>query len=178
MKNDTIENNLHKISNQTNCPAPNHLCANIKKQLDTQADSPAKPKGHINIVIDLRINKYVAAAAIIISTIMFANLLNLHSDRTLYSETKIVLQSLLHKNSHHADFSDFKKLCEKLKAAGHQIEYLGDTADRSDPDSILMYTKLADGNFSVRFINLRTEIFTSQELIAHQTKLLQKKSNK
>ncbi len=176
MKKDIIENNLHKISGQTNCPAPNHLCDDIKKQLDTPA--AAKPKGHINIVIDLRINKYVAAAAIIISIIMFANLLNLHSGQTLYNETKIVLQSLLHKDSGHTDFSDFKKLCKKLKSAGHKIEYLGDTADLKNPDSILMYTKLEGDRYSVRFINLRTEIFTSKQLIAHQTRLLQSKSNR
>lgn len=176
------EEKLNKLLNQlaqaTTEPTRPGLAHDIKNQIP-QRLIPHKGIGNINIIIDLRISKFAAAAVIIITMVICANFFARKHTTTgsIYKEGKMLVKYLVGAGDANKDkvFSG-KAEYEKLLSRGKEVYFYGDIIDTQDSNSILIQWKLVDGNYRVIFANLRAETITPQQLIRLQAQMLQKKN--
>ncbi len=177
MDKEKLENLLRKMSDSAKeLPRP-ELCQEIKELIPVTL-------GHhrgldtINIIIDLRISRLAAAAAIIITVILCANFLGRSAspEDNLFQNSKVMLKYFLsgEKETPEDVFSNVSELYQQLVPKNKDVEYFGDSIKVGDSEVILMYWKLPDGTYKVIFGDLQAKTITADELIKLQAKVLKK----
>ncbi|MHC4483124.1 MAG: hypothetical protein ACYS9T_10705 [Planctomycetota bacterium] len=121
----------------------------------------------INIIVDLRVSKLVAAAVIIITMILLANLHGVYQDSKL-------LASYLLGGAGRSNVSAAKGRREYLVRQGKDVVFY-DGIDEKDSNSIWMHWKVSDGKYVVVFGDLREKEVSADELIKLQAWMLQEK---
>ena len=167
---------LNKLPVATTEPVRPGLADDIKHQIPQKLSPHRGGINTINIIIDFRINKLAAAAAIIITIIFCATFLG-GRDSTGGS----VLQDsmLLIKYLGDADASVIsagRSKYEHLLERGEDVVWYGDRLSPKDSNAVLMQRKLDDGMYEVMFIDGREKQVTTEELLQLLTRMLQKKA--
>lgn len=167
---------LNKLPVATTEPVRPGLADDIKHQIPQKLSPHRGGINTINIIIDFRINKLAAAAAIIITIIFCATFLG-GRDSTGGS----VLQDsmLLIKYLGAADASVIsagRSKYEHLLERGEDVVWYGDRLSPKDSNAVLMQRKLDDGMYEVMFIDGREKQVTTEELLQLLTRMLQKKA--
>jgi len=167
---------LNKLPVATTEPVRPGLAEDIKRQIPQKLSPHRGGINTINIIIDFRINKLAAAAAIIITIIFCATFLG-GRDSTGGS----VLQDsmLLIKYLGAADASVIsagRSKYEHLLERGEDVVWYGDRLSPKDSNAVLMQRKLDDGMYEVMFIDGREKQVTTEELLQLLTRMLQKKA--
>ena len=132
----------------------------------------------INIIIDLRISKLAAAAAIIITMVLCANFLGggISTNGSIYRDGKTLVKYFLGGSGiGGSEVSVYESKYEHLVQEGKDVVYYGDSVDPKDSNSALMQWKLPDGRYKVIFRDLREETVSAEELIKLQSRMLQKR---
>jgi hypothetical protein len=129
----------------------------------------------VNIIIDLRLSKSVAAVAIIIAMIL---LLNLFGDR--HSPMGGILQDgvLVVKywgKADKIDLSTARTKFEHLLQRGEEVVWYGESVDPKDNNAVLMHQKLDNGHYIVTFTDGHEKEVDSEELIRLMARLLREK---
>ncbi|MBA7477294.1 hypothetical protein ES707_12700 [subsurface metagenome] len=130
----------------------------------------------ISIIIDLRISKLAAAAAIIITMIVCVALLggrDPNSDGILQEIRYSLAADSAGRNQLVAGLSD---LYQRLLHQGKDVTYYDEYVGRNDRNAILMHWKLADGNYNVIFTDFRLKTVTAEQLIRLQAQMLNSKA--
>lgn len=179
MREEKLEKLLNELADATAEPVHPHLAEDIKHQIPQQLSPHRGGLDTVNIIVDLRISKLAAAAAIIITMILWANLLRSRSsaDEGIYQDGKLWIKYCL--GSIGADRSNVltaKSRYEHLAQMGKDIVYYGDSIDPQDSNAVLIQWKLSDGQYKVVFGDLREETVGAEELIKLQARMLQKKA--
>ncbi|MFZ0033867.1 MAG: hypothetical protein WAK60_02610 [Sedimentisphaerales bacterium] len=179
MSEEKLEKLLNELADATAGSAPSHLAEDIKHQIPNQLPHHRGGLDTINIIIDLRISKLAAAAAIIITMLLFANLFGGRSQvgDNIYQGGKLLIKYCL--GGIGADRSNVliaKSRYEYLIQTGKDVVYYGDSADPRDASAVLIQWKLPDGNYKVVFSNLREETVSAEDLIKLQAQMLEKKA--
>ena len=167
---------LNKLPDAMTEPVRPGLGEDIKRQIPHRLSPHRVGMDTINIIIDFRINKLAAAAAIIITIIFCATFLG-GRDSTGGS----VLQDsmLLIKYWGAADTSNIsagRSKYEHLLQRGEDVVWYGDRLNPKDSSAVLMHRKLTDGKYEVMFVNGGQKQVDADELIQLLTRMLQEKT--
>jgi hypothetical protein len=170
---------LNELADATAEPVHPYLAEDIKHQIPQQLSPHRGGMDTVNIIIDLRISKLAAAAAIIVTMILFANFFGGQSpaDGGIYQNGKLLIKYCL--GGIGADRSNVltaKSRYEYLAQRVKDVVYYGDSVDPQDSNAVLIQWKLSDGEYKVIFGDLREKTVSAEELIRLQARMLQKKA--
>jgi len=175
-KEEELKELLNKLPDVTTEPVPQDLGEDIKRQIPHRLSHHRVGMDTINIIIDFRINKLAAAAAIIITIIFCATFLG-GRDSAGGSVLQDSMQLIKYWGA--ADTSDIsagRTRYEHLLGRGEDVVWYGDRLDPKDSDAVLMQRKLADGKYEVMFVDGHEREVNAEELIQLLTRMLQKKT--
>jgi len=179
MAQENVEKLLNELADITAEPANAALAEQIKKQIPSSLAPQKKGLDTINIIIDLRISKLAAAAAIIIALFVLADFFSNRdsSDSGIYQDGKMLVRYLLGGKSagQNEALAGMSQLYERLVNQGKDVIYYGNNIDPQDSNALLMQWKLPDGKYQVTFADLRTKTVTAEELVELQAQMLQKR---
>lgn len=179
MREEKLGKLLNELADATAEPVHPYLAEDIKHQIPQQLSPHRGGMDTVNIIIDLRISKLAAAAAIIVTMILFANFFGGQSpaDGGIYQNGKLLIKYCL--GGIGADRSNVltaKSRYEYLAQRVKDVVYYGDSVDPQDSNAVLIQWKLSDGQYKVIFGDLREKTVSAEELIRLQARMLQKKA--
>jgi hypothetical protein len=179
VREEKLEKLLNELADATAEPVHPYLAEDIKHQIPQQLSPHKGGMDTVNIIIDLRISKLAAAAAIIVTMILFANFFGGQSpaDGGIYQNGKLLIKYCL--GGIGADRSNVltaKSRYEYFAQRVKDVVYYGDSVDPQDSNAVLIQWKLSDGQYKVIFGDLREKTVSAEELIRLQARMLQKKA--
>jgi len=133
----------------------------------------------VNIIIDLRVSRLAAAAAIILVVLVIGSCFGGRDavSRRMYEDGKLFLRYALSgddacKAQVLGNLSQFR---DDLEARGREVVYYGDTADVSSKYAIVMHWKLSDDKYGVILGDLSARTVSTKTLITLQNHMLLEK---
>jgi hypothetical protein len=180
MNEEKVEKLLNELADATAGPIPSHLAEDIKHQIPQQLSAHKGRIDTVNIIIDLRISKLAAAAAIIVTMILFANFFGGRSQGNggIYQNGKLLLKYCLSDIGTNRSnvLTTARSRYEYLVQTGKDVVYYGDSVDPQDSDAVLVQWKLPNGEYRVMLGDLREKTVSAEELIKLQAQMLQKRA--
>jgi hypothetical protein len=179
VREEKLEKLLNELADATAGPVHPHLAEDIKHQIPQQLSPHRGGMDTVNIIIDLRISKLAAAAAIIVTMILFANFFGGQSpaDGGIYQNGKLLIKYCLGGiGTDRSNVLTAKSRYEYLAQRVKDVVYYGDSVDPQDSNAVLIQWKLSDGQYKVIFGDLREKTVSAEELIRLQARMLQKKA--
>ena len=175
MEQEKLDKLLNELAERTAEPVRPGLAEDIKEQIPAGLGTHRGGLNTINIIIDLRINKLVAAAVIIIAMILLVSFFGTRDSQggNIYQEGKLFLRYLLGKDR--VDVLTVRSRYEQLVQEGKEAAYYGDSVDARDSNAVLMQWKISDGRYQVIFKDFRMKEVSAEELIRLQAQMLQKR---
>jgi len=178
MEEEKLKQLFSELSEKTTESVRPGLGDDIKGQIPHRLIPHRKGLDTINIIIDLRISKLTAAAAIIITTIFCANFLGGRgaTGGGIFNDGVLMMRYFLTGASvSESDLSAAKLKYEQLVSQGREAVYYGEGIDRQDSNSIVMHWKVSEGEYRVMFGDMREKKVSTEELVKLQAAMLQKK---
>ena len=158
------------------------LAEDIKRQIPPKLAPHTSRLDTINIMIDLRISKLAAAAAIIITMVLWTHFLGSRdlAGGGIYQDSKLLIKYFLWgDDAGRGDISvDMSSLYEDLVRQGKDVVYYGDSIDSKDSSAVLIQWKLDNGRYSIILGDLSVKTVNAEELIKLQAQMLQKKAKR
>jgi len=167
---------LNKLPDAMTEPVPQRLGEDIKRQIPHRLSPHRVGMDTINIIIDLRINKLAAAAAIIITIVLCATFLG-GRDSTgsgMLQDSMLLIKYWGGTGGN--DVSAGRVKYEHLLQRGEEVVWYGDWLNPKDNSAVLMQRKLTNGTYEVTFVDGHEQQVNSEELIKLLTGMLQKKT--
>ena len=176
MKEEQINELLNELGRQAAESVRPGLGEEIKQRIPHRLSRHKIGWDTVNIIIDLRLSKSVAAAAIIITMIL---LLNLFGGRD-FSSGGIVKDGMLLINYWRGAGEDHVKIAkskyEHLRDRNENVIWYGDTINIKDANSVLMQRKLPDGKYELTFVDGQEKQVNSEQLVKLLTRMLEKRT--
>ncbi len=176
MKEEQIKKLLNELGQQFTEPVRPDLGEEIKQRIPHRLSRHKIGWNTVNIIIDLRLSKSVAAAAIIITMIL---LLNLFGGRELTGRGIIKDSMLLIKywgSSGEDQVSTSRSRYERLLDRGENVIWYGYSIDVKDANSVLMQRKLPDGKYQLTFIDGHEQQVDSEQMVELLTRMLERRT--
>jgi hypothetical protein len=178
MKDEKLDKFLNALAEGTLEPVRPGLAEEIKERIPSRLTPHRKGIDTINIMIDLRVSKLAAAAAIIITMLLLANFFGNGNSpgADIYQDSKLLLRYCLKGRDQHQDdiVAGISRLREYLVKQGKEVVFYGYGADLEDSNSVLMQWRLSEGRYRVILGDLREVEVSADELIELQARMLQK----
>ncbi len=176
MKNEKIEKLLNDLAEHTEEFTPPQLASRIKQNIHSASAHHKGPLDSVNIIIDLRVSKLAAAAAIILTMILCANFFGSKntSGEGMYQNSKMLIKAYLGIENDTAHTGQFYK---SLVSKGKEPISYGDIVNTEDANAIIIHWKISEDKYKVIFTDFREKEVTADELIRLQAQMLQN-SNK
>ena len=173
MTEERTEKLLSRLANRMTEPVRPGLADEIKQQVPHQFGHYRKGLDTINIIIDLRVSKLTAAAAIVLTMVLFAGFVSRRGpgSGSLVEDAQFMANSLFGEPDR-TYLTAGKIKYGRLRFQGRQAHFYGDVADPTDPNSILVHWKLDSGDYGVMFVDLREQRVSPGELIRLQAQML------
>ena len=134
----------------------------------------------INIIVDLRISRVAAAAAIIVAVLAAGTFVGGRTDGSggLYRDGRFFLKYALRgENAYRSEVAGtLANFRDDLIAQGREVVYYGEKAESSEPHAILMYWKLSDNEYGVILGDLSARTVSAKTLIRLQSYMLKEDS--
>jgi hypothetical protein len=177
MEQEELSRLLREFGRRTAEPVRSGLAEEIKDHISAGLVRHRRGLDTVNIMIDLRVGKLTAAAAIIIATILLANLLSGRNstDNGIYQDFQVLTGYLL--GGGEDRISAGRTQYEHLLGQGKKVVFYGENVDPTDSNSVLMHWRLSDGQYRVLFVDLREQEVSAEELVRLQARMLQKSKN-
>ena len=175
MKPDKIEQLLNELGSRTAEPVRSGLNEEIKQRIPHRLTRHKIGWDTVNIIIDLRLNKSVAAAVIIISVLLLLNLYG-RRDATsggFFQDSKLLIKYL--GTGGKADIKAVKDKYELLLGRGEDVTWYGDWVDPADSNSVLIKQNLPTGKYMITFVDGREVEVDSRQLVELLSRTMQKK---
>lgn len=136
----------------------------------------------IGIIAGLRINRFAAAATILLALLVIGSVLGGREaiGKQMYEDSKLLLQyTLSGENACRSRVMEsLMRFRDDMAAQGREVVYYGDQGDLSNRYAIVMYWKLSDDKYGVVLGDLSTRKVSSDILIRLQTHMLQSEAKK
>lgn len=176
MTQENIERLLNELGPKTAEPVRPTLGEEIKQRIPHRLTRHKIGWDTVNIIIDLRLNRSVAAAVIIISVLL---LLNLYGRRDaagggIVQDGMLLLRYL--GTGGKADLAAGKAKYELLLGRGEDVAWYGHWIDPADSNAVLMQQKLPAGKYVVTFVDGREAEVDSVQLVELLSRTMQKKT--
>jgi len=176
MKEEQIKELLNELGRRATEPVRPGLGEEIKHRIPHRLSRHKIGWDTVNIIIDLRLSKSVAAAAIIITMIL---LLNLFGGRDL-ANGGIFKDGMLLINYWRGVGEDPVSIArskyEHLLDRGENVIWYGDSIDIKDANSVLMQRKLPDGKYELTFADGHDKQVNSEQLVKLLARMLEKRT--
>jgi len=136
------------------------------------------PMDTISIIVDLRISRVAAAAAILLAMLGIGSFLG-GRDATgakMYEDSKLFLRYTLGgENACKAEFlGNLAQFRNELAAQGREVVYYGDQAHLNEPCAVIMHWKLSEDKYGVILGDLTARTVSARTLITLQDHMPQK----
>jgi hypothetical protein len=177
MKNEQLKKVLNELAKATEEPVRPDLAEDIKHHIPHTLNPHKRGMDTINIIIDLRINKLVAAAIIITTMILLAHFFggrNIQGD-SIFQDSKMLAAYLLRGNANNSDLTAVQSKYKHLLERGEQAVYYGDRANLNDSRTVLLQWKLPDGSYRVITGDWQEKTIDAEQLIELLSYMLQEK---
>jgi len=179
MKQDALIETLQKLAEATmESPRP-ALADEIKDHIPRRLVRHRVAWDTMNIVVDLRLSRTVAAAIILGSIFVISGLFRLTDNSTdsLYEDSKLLLKyGFAGENAGRPDLiRSLKEFYEDLTNQGRDVVFYGENANPEDKHSILMHWKISDGQYRIIYNDLTARTVSPSALIRLQSRMLEKK---
>ena len=172
-----IESLLGDFSRQGIEPARPDLMGEIKARI------PRRLVPHrldtVSIIVDLRIGRVAAAAAIIVAVLAAGMFFGRDAGSGgIYRDSKLFLKYALggekaYRSNVVGTLAGFR---DNLTAQGREVVYYGEKVESTDPHAILMYWKLSDDKYGVILGDLSARTVSAKTLIRLQSHMLREGS--
>jgi hypothetical protein len=175
MTEEKLKELLNGLAAATTEPVRDGLNEDIKRRIPQSLAPHRGGWDTINIIIDLRVSRLAAAAVIILTTVLLANLFGSRDSagEGIYQNSKLLIKYCLEgEGAHRSDV--LSRLGEALAQQGREVVYYDNKPDPEDRYAVVMHWKLPDGRYSVIFSDLTTKTVSSDTLIKLQAQMLQK----
>lgn len=134
----------------------------------------------INIIVDLRISRVAAAAAILVALLVIGSFFGGRDavGRQTYQDSKLLLQYTLggEKACRAQVLGSLERFRDDMTAQGREVVYYGDQIDLDNRYAILMHWKLSDDRYGVVLGDLSARTVSTDTLIRLQTHMLQERA--
>jgi hypothetical protein len=159
---ENLKKMLSELAEQTAEHVPPGLSQDIKEHIPRSLHAHhRRGMDTINIVVDLRVGKLAAAAAIIVTMILLANFQGLYSDGRL-------LAKYLLGGASQSDILTGKTKYELLVKSGEDVVLYSDI-DTQDSNAVRMHWKVPQDKYKVLFPDMREAEMSADEFIRLQT---------
>jgi hypothetical protein len=139
-----------------------------------------RPMDTFNIIVDLRVSRVAAAAAILLAMFLIGSLFGGRdaAGTKVYEDSKLLLRYTLGgEDACKAEFlGNLVQFRDELAAQGREVVYYGDQANLKDPCAVLMHWKLSDDKYGVILGDLTARTVSGKTLITLQGHMLQKRT--
>jgi hypothetical protein len=165
MEEEQIREMLTELGRRVTEPVRPGLGEEIKQRIPHRLSRHKIGWDTVNIIIDLRLSKSVAAAVIIITMIL---LLNLFGGRDSAGGGIIKDGMLLIKywgGSGEDQISMSRSRYELLLNRGEDVIWYGDSVDVKDANAVLMQYKLPDGKYELTFVDGHEKQVDTEQLV-------------
>ncbi|MFH1716669.1 MAG: hypothetical protein ABIF19_04915 [Planctomycetota bacterium] len=174
MTEERIEQLLHELGRRTVEPVRPGLAEEIKQHIPPKLHRHRIGWETVSIIIDLRLSRSAAAAAIVVTMIL---LLNLFADRDqagggILRDSVLVIKYW--GGAGKTDTSVIRSKYEHLLERGADVTWYGDRIDPKDRGAILMQQKLSDGRYLITLTDGSERETDSDGLIRLLGRMLQK----
>ncbi len=151
---------------------------------DIKSRIPARLSLHrmdtINIIIDLRVSRVVAAAVILLAVFLIGAFFGGRdaSGMHMFQDGKLFIKYALggEKASKADALAGLQRFRDELTAHGREVVFCGDRANLNDQYAILMYWPTEDGKYGVILGDLSARTVTAKTLIRLQARMLEERS--
>jgi hypothetical protein len=175
MEEEQIKKLLNNLGRRVTEPVRSGLGEEIKQRIPHRLSRHKIGWDTVNIIIDLRLSKSVAAAVIIVTMIL---LLNLFGGRDSTGGGIIKDSMLLIKywgSSGEDQLSISRTRYEHLLERGEDVAWYGDSVDIKDANAVLMQYKLPDGKFELTFADGHEKQVDSEQCLNFLSRMLEKR---
>jgi hypothetical protein len=174
MKEDRVDELLNELSRRVTEPIRPGLGEEIKQRIPHRLSRHKIGWDTVNIIIDLRLSRSVAAAVIIVAILLFLNLFGSRdASGGLFQDGVLLLRYW--GGAARSNVSTGKAKYEHLLHRGEDVTWYGDWIDPADSNAVLMHQKLPARKYMVTFVDGRENEVDSEELIELLSRTLQKK---
>jgi hypothetical protein len=176
MNTDKIEQLLKVLRFRTSEPVRQGLSDEIKQRIPHRLTRHKIGWDTVNIIIDLRLNRSVAAAVIIISVLFLLNLYGSRDNTSggIVQDSKLLIKYL--GSGGKAELAAGREKYEILLNRGDDVTWYGDWINPADANAVLMQQKLTDSMYMVTFVDGREEEVNSEQLVELLSRTIRKSS--
>jgi len=177
MEQKRIENLLQELSEKTYESAPDELANKIKREIPNNLTLHKGGFNTVRIIIDLRVNRLTAAAAIIITVFLCFFLFGKSQEGRSFIQDAQLFMEYIVQSKKPSQLEGLAKSVGQDEQSNEQIRevfYYGDFDTSADPNALLIHWKVKDPNYRVVFRDLRTKVISPSELIQLQADMLKK----
>lgn len=176
MKEEQIKEFLTELGQRTTEAVRPGLGEEIKQRIPHRLSRHKIGWDTVNIIIDLRLSKSVAAAAIIIAMIL---LLNLFGGREsigagIFKDGMLLIKYWGGVGDDHISIARTKY--EHLLERDENVIWYGDSIDIKDANSVLLQRKLPNGQYELTFVDGHEQQVNSEQLVKLLTRMLEKRT--
>jgi len=176
MKEEQMNKLLNELGPRITEPVRPGLGEEIKQRIPYRLSRHKIGWDTVNIIIDLRLSKSVAAAVIIITMILLLNLFG-GQDSTGGGIIKDGLLLIKYWGDPGKDqVSISRSRYELLLSRGEEVIWYGDSIDIKDPNAVLIQRKLPDGRYELTFADGREQQVDTRQLVELLTRMLEKRT--
>ena len=178
MKNENLEKLLTQLAEKTAEPVRPDLADDIKRSIPRDLSARRHGLDTTSIIIDLRVGKWTAAAAIAATVILC---IGLFGGKDLATDGiqggKLIFDYWLGgKAADDRAIVTPSKLYGDLVRQGKEVVYYGPACGSYDSNAPLMHWRLDNGNYMIRFVDARQQEVTADQLVQIQAKMLQNRA--
>ena len=176
MKEEQINELLNELGRRATEPVRPGLGEEIKQRIPHRLSRHKIGWDTVNIIIDLRLSKSVAAAAIIVTMIL---LLNLFGGRDftsggLFKDGMLLINYWRGADEDHVSIARTKY--EHLLDRGESVIWYGDSIDVKDANSVLIQHKLLNSKYELTFVDGHKKQVNSEQLVKVLARMLENRT--
>lgn len=175
MKEEKIKQLLGELATRATEPVRPGLGDEIKQQIPHRLSRHKIGWDTVNIIIDLRLNRSVAAAVIIVAVLLLLNVFGGRDTSGGFFQDSMLLWKYWGGTAN-SDVSTGRTKYEHLLQRGENVTWYGDWIDPSDNNAVMMHQKLPAGKYAVTFVDGREMEVNAEELIELLSRTMQKKA--
>jgi hypothetical protein len=175
MKEEQIKEMLNELGQRATESIPPGLGEEIKQRIPHRLSRHKIGWDTVNIIIDLRLSKSVAAAVIIITMILLLNLFG-GRDSTgggIIKDSVFLIKYLGGSDENQVSIS--RKRYEHLLERGEKVVWYGDSVDVKDANSVLMQYELPDGKYELTFADGQEKQVDTEQLVQVLSRMVEKR---
>ncbi len=132
----------------------------------------------VNVVVDFRMSRSIAAAAILVAILLLSGLFHLGngSGTSVYQDSKLLLRyGFGGESAARSDLIEsLKNFYDDLVRQGRDVTFYGESADPEDRHAILMHWKMPNGEYRVVYNDLSARTISAAALVRLQSRMIQK----